>query len=381
MVPTYVATSRPSPQTACRGKVVCYAVGARANPPGHEDVTRTRIAGQIASLLGYDAGGDYTPDNAADARPLYFVPSRTLTREHAERDLGIAGEGDLFGGVVPHEHIATKSITHRLLGEQADAPPGWSHAFGVRVEHAVLRGYSAYSMADARRAALQLLELGPVRVKRACETGGRGQFVARTAREVDAVLARLDPEEVTRHGLVVEQNLDAVDTLSVGQVRIGALCASYYGTQHQTEDHRGAQVYGGSALFVVRGDYDALLARAPDRNVRTAIEQARCYEEAALSSFPGFYASRRNYDIAQGRDARGRLCSGVLEQSWRIGGASGAELGALEALASDPAADAVRAACTETYGEPDVPPNATVYYDGEDPRVGRITKYAVVHPL
>lgn len=44
-------------------------------------------------------------------------------------------------------------------------------------------------------------------------------------------------------------------------------------------------------------------------------------DAAALDCFPGFFASRRNYHIGQGRDAKGRFKSGVLEQSWRIGGA------------------------------------------------------------
>lgn len=361
---------------ARRGTVVCYTVRDAAGPPGHEDITRARIAERIAVLLGYAAGGEYASRDHGP--PLYFVPDRTLTRAHALSALGAAGEHDLFGGIVPHEHVATKTITHPLLGSQADAPAGWSPAFGERVRDAVLEGYSAYSLADARLAARRLLDRGPVRVKRACETGGRGQFVAKDMKAVDAALAQVEPREVEQQGLVLEENLDAVDTLSVGQVRVGEWCASYYGTQQLTTDHAGNAVYGGSTLHVVRGNYDALLARTADPAVRTAVMQARLYEEAALACFDRFCASRRNYDIAQGRDAGGRARSGVLEQSWRIGGASSAEILALEALAADAGLAAVDAACTEVYGDAPVPPGATVSFDGEDPRVGRIVKYAVV---
>ena len=62
-----------------------------------------------------------------------------------------------------------------------------------------------------------------------------------------------------------------------------------------------------------------------------AIRSARAYHEAALACFTGMFASRCNYDVAEGRDASGRRWFGVLEQSWRLGGASGAEVAALEA--------------------------------------------------
>ena len=364
-----------------RRQVVCYTVGGTAAPSGHQDVTRRRIAGQIADLLGYEAGGEYTHAAHEQDTCPYFVPDRTLTLTHAERALGIASEADLYGGVVPQAHVATKIITHPLLGNEADAPEGWSREFGAHIAEAVLPGYSAFTIADARRAALLLLQHGPVRIKRACETGGRGQFVATAAREVDIVLAGLDAVEIARDGIVLEQNLEALDTFSVGQLRVGPWRASYYGVQHLTQDHHGASVYGGSTLLVVRGDYDALLERALDRCARIAIEQARCYDRAAGICFPGFYASRRNYDVAQGVDASGRMRAGVLEQSWRIGGASSAEVCALEVFAADPERQAVIAAATEVYGPCAVPQATRLYYQGEDPQVGPISKYVLVHPL
>jgi len=68
--------------------------------------------------------------------------------------------------------------------------------------------------------------------------------------------------------------------------------------------------------------------------------------------------SRRNYDIAQGFDARGQLRSGVLEQSWRVSGATGAEIAALEAFRAEPTLQAVRASTFEIYGDADPPPHA-----------------------
>jgi hypothetical protein len=58
--------------------------------------------------------------------------------------------------------------------------------------------------------------------------------------------------ELSRWGLVIEENLSEVTTYSVGQVRVADLVESYYGTQRLTQDSCGARVYGGSDHVVVR---------------------------------------------------------------------------------------------------------------------------------
>ena len=107
---------------------------------------------------------------------------------------------------------------------------------------------------------------------------------------------------------------------------------------------------------------------------------ARSYHGAAFACFAGMFASRCNYDVVQGRDASGRQLAGVLEQSWRIGGASGAEVAALQALCDEPGRSRVRAATVEVHA-PDaaVPVGATLTFQGIDEHVGPITKY--VHLL
>jgi len=72
---------------------------------------------------------------------------------------------------------------------------------------------------------------------------------------------------------------------------------------------------------------------------------------------------------------------GVLEQSWRVGGATGPELAALEVLRAQPQRRSVRASCVEVFGDsPEPPSHSVVYYRGTDPVVGRLTKYTMVHP-
>ena len=148
--------------------------------------------------------------------------------------------------------------------------------------------------------------------------------------------------------------------------------------QH-AEDNAGNEVYGGSDLVVVDGDFEALLALDLTETTRLAVSQAQVYDEAASACYRNFFASRRNYDIAQGIDGRGQPRSGVLEQSWRIGGASSAEIAALELFRQGTGARVVRASSLEIYGrERPAPAGATILYQGQDDEVGFVTKCVVV---
>ena len=309
--------------------------------------------------------------------PISFR-SDTLTSATAAA-LRIDDACDLFGGVVPTAVAATKMITHPLIDDEARAPDGWSPAFPRFVADSVLPGFSVFARSDALRGAHLLLERGPVRVKLASGIAGLGQWVARDAAELEAVIAAIDDREITESGVVIEQNLIDVATQSVGQIRVAGLEASYCGLQRLTTNNDGIEVYGGSELKVVRGSFDDLLEVDLPNGMRLAIAQARVYDDAAHACFHGFFASRRNYDVAQGADERGQRRSGVLEQSWRVGGASGAEIAALDAFRADPSLRAVSACSREIYGgSARVPEGADVYFRGIDPRVGPLARYTLI---
>jgi Protein of unknown function (DUF3182) len=363
-----------------RGAVVVCSDPSQGFEHRHERTTHAGIARQLAALKGYDFVGEYDPSHRPDTT-LYFVPSCTVLGLGAAAELGIGSEHDLFGGVVPYPFVATKAITHPLVRPDAQAPPGWSQEFGRAVKNAVLDGVTTFSNEDARQAGLTLLARGPVRVKSVRATGGRGQVVVRDAAALDCALNAVEQVELAEHGLVLEEDLTEVTTFSIGQVRVADLVASYYGTQRLTPDNAGAMVYGGSDLIVVRGDFDVLASHPLPSEARLAVVQARTYDAAARRHFTGLLASRRNYDIAHGRDCHGEWRSGVLEQSWRIGGASSAEIAALQAFRAEAALDSVRAVSVEVYGGATAPPpHALVYFDGVDERDGPITKYAFAEP-
>ncbi|KQP43755.1 biotin carboxylase [Pseudorhodoferax sp. Leaf274] len=355
---------------------MAYTQGLRGYASAHEQMTRMEVVRRLARLKGYAVSEEFAQPPLGR---VYLVPSDTIVGVERAQDLGIHGRDDFFGGVVPRPFVSTKAITHPLVSGDAHAPEGWNPAFSRMVGDAVLPGFTAFTRADAALAADRLLQHGPVRIKVVRETGGNGQTVAKDRAAFDACLAGIADDLLDRDGVVVEQNLREVDTLSVGQVHVAGMVATYFGRQRLTPNHHGAEVYGGSDLTVVRGDFQALLALPLLPEERIAVEQALLYDSAAQSCFPGFFASRINYDVAQGLMPGGEWRSGVLEQSWRAGGATGAEIAALEAFRDDPQRRVVRASGYEVFGPCDaLPPGAVVYFRGVDDQVGQLTKYTTV---
>lgn len=365
--------------------VMVYGCDSLGQPDSHLGTTLANIARKVAELAGLGYAGAYDEAACGQPRP-YLVPAQTLVGQDLAARLGVQDGADLFGGVVPYAFVATKAITHGLVEPGAAAPEGWSDAFVQRVVGATLPGFTAFSIADARTAGKRLLALGPVRLKEPCGIGGLGQCVADCERALDEALAAMPDAVVQAHGIVVERDLDAPQTYSVGQVELAGLRASYCGTQGLTENNHGQQVYGGSTLTVVRGGFDALLQQPFDARTLAAVRAAMLYHDAALACYDGMMLTRCNYDVAFGPAAgpdadRERVLGGVLEQSWRVGGATGAELAALAALQDDPDRTRVVASTREVYGaNVQVPADAVIYFQGEDRHVGPLTKYARLEP-
>ena len=342
----------------------------------HEKVTLSVVAESIARLNGYGYAGVFDT-NKHSTRDIFFVPDDTLMRDEAQR-LGIHSPHQLYGAVVPHPFTKTKAITHHLIDTHAAQPRGWSAAFGENVSDAVLPGYTTFDAVDARSAAMRLLWLGPVRIKDPLGDGGHGQTVVNTIAELNALLENLTTEKIARNGLVLEANLYDVTTRSVGYTMIGDRRIAYHGTQRSTTDNHGQSVYGGSDLICVRGGLAELEDLPMNAETRVAIAQAQTYDRNA-AQYPGFFASRRNYDVGQGIDGRGQWRSGVLEASWRSGGASTAELAALTAFAQDSALQIVEAASVKQFGKPSaIPPGAVIHFEGNDPEEGPLLRYTVV---
>ncbi|MFY1854801.1 DUF3182 family protein [Achromobacter xylosoxidans] len=353
--------------------VVAYPRRARASE--HEVASHDALAARLAALLGGRHVPDYRPSRHRGGPVPYYVPDRSIAGAARAAILGIAGVADLYGGVVPHAFVATKSISHGLTRPDAPAPAGWVASLADALGDAVLAGYTAFRPEDALAGGLRLLQRGPVRLKPADATAGRGQEVASDADALRQALERQCARTMGRLGLVIEEDLDEVETCSVGWSKVGKMEIAYVGTQSLTPDNAGCLVYGGSELRVARGGFDALRRLDLADRERRAIDLACQYDAAVSAAYPALIASRRNYDVAFGLGADGRPRAGVLEQSWRAGGASIAELAAMQAFALSPALREVRAATRERYGADEPAPiTQRLVFHGHDAAVGPISK-------
>ena len=175
-----------------------------------------------------------TIDPATYSGAVYFIPDETILGFELARSLGISSEHDLFGGVVPHPFVATKAISHPLIQPDARAPAGWSPEFGSRVRDAVLPDTPSSPPRMPSWPAHACWNRDRPRIKAVRAKGGHGQTVVSDMAELEAALDGIDPAELADHGLVLEENLTGVTTHSVGQIRVGDLIATYYGTQRLT---------------------------------------------------------------------------------------------------------------------------------------------------
>lgn len=336
---------------------------------GHERATHEWIAREVADMLGVPYGGVAEQASPGEA---YHVPDDTLEAGFAAR-LGIRSPAQLLGGVVPHPFVATKIIVHPLVAEAAARIPDWSPVQAQAAQQYALPGFSAFDAVDALQAYEQLAAGGRVRLKLPTGVGGRDQWLLDSADDLRRRLDDLPADYLSSHGVVLERHLERLVTYSIGEVECAGLRIAYHGTQVTTRDREGREVYGGSDLSVVRGTL-ASLGRGLRGRLAAAVAAAQAFDESVRAAWPELLASRRNYDVACGVDARGQRWCGVLEQSWRIGGATPAELAALQAFRREPALARLHACTRELHGRP-APEGAEIYYGGEDPRLGPLTKY------
>lgn len=332
----------------------------------HELAATRFAAGRLAALFGAQ---HVAAVYGLPAAGRYWIPVSTLSRRTAAA-LGIADITQLWGGIVPAPFMATKLVSHSRRSRHAAAPAGWIDIMGL--EDCTLPGWSAFGRGDILAAGIDLLRGGPVRLKCPYERGGHGQHVVH-GEDVLADWIGSMPAQVLDAGVVLERDLVDSVTYSVGfSVLPGEHRIAYVGTQRNVATPTGELVYGGSRLELVRGGLAELEDALTDSRARAAVRAAIRYDAVIRHTY-GVIASRCNYDVIAGVDRMGRRHLGVLEQSWRFGGASMAELLAIERFAAQPALQRVVAETVETYtGEP-APAGAFVYWRGG---AGAPCKYA-----
>jgi len=80
-----------------------------------------------------------------------------------------------------------------------------------------------------------MLHRGPVRLKQPLGASGRGQMLVTTLDQLERFLQQFDADEMATYGLVLEENLREVTTLSVGHIAVDSLMMTYYGTQRRVQ--------------------------------------------------------------------------------------------------------------------------------------------------
>jgi len=329
----------------------------------HEIASLRVAAERMAARLGLDCEVVSAPCRDAEGR--YWIPASTLSTGEAA-ELGIFDGSQLWGGVVPFDFVATKLVSHPLWEGGASAPAGWRDIRGIA--GCTLPGHSVFSPGDAAAAGKALLAGGAIRVKHPHSRGGHGQSVIRSEGELEVWLGSTNGSAFDE-GIVLERDLVDSTTYSVGSSTLAGLGIAYHGRQRGVADREGSQVYGGSTLTVIAGDLTALHAQTPPGELADAIDAAMRYDRAVREGY-GVVATRSNYDVIAGVDDRGVRHLGVLEQSWRFGGASMAEVLAAERFAERPGTREVVAETVESYADEPVPGDALVYWpgDGTSPR-------------
>lgn len=356
-------------------RVVVYFGKLGGRLQEHQRIMLMKDAETIARLLSCNFEGKYCAGRPF-AGTTFYVPDDSLLPEEASA-LGIQHPEEFYGGIVPFPFVKTKVISHGLLDSNSAHPVGWSFDFSDRVRGVVLRGYTAFSHEDARRATARLLAHGPVRIKSPLGASGKGQKVVRSLPELDDLKESWDANDLKEYGLVLEEDIHNKRTLSVGLVNLRDMTVSYCGMQRMTKDNNGHSIYGGSTLLCVRGAWDALENLPLTRNLRLAVRQAKIYDQA-MEEYQGFIASRRNYDVGQGDDDRGNWKSGVFESSWRVGGATAAELLAIKFFLEDPNLMTIRVSHREEYGSNRTAPDGSIiHFQGEDPIAGPVIRYTI----
>lgn len=341
----------------------------------HDREPHEALCRRLSRILDWPYAGWFSAGQEYPDLP-YFIPFETLSVEEAA-DWGVSSADSLLGGVVPHPFVATKVVAHPLVPGAIASPAGWNPALGTHIAAYTLPGYSAFSKPDIYDAIERLLPQGPVRLKCGGSRGGVGQAVVSDAGRNSAFVEALGPD-VLAAGVSAEVNLGELRTISIGEVDLPGMTLAYYGEQRLTQTEEGKSVYGGSHLHVLRGNLAQLAKNRLPPGIGDAIAAALGYERSVMNAFPGVFASRRNYDVAIGSQDGGSEHVAVLEHSWRVGGATAAEIAAYEALRASPSKHWIEAFTCELYGEGDAPAGAQVLFQGNVPGNGTLTKYCGV---
>ncbi len=353
-----------------------------------------RIMEKIASIFERFGG--------IDQGKTYYVADKTIVLEFREnqkliKDALIESEKDFFGGIVPRAHQSTKAIMHPLVSREAACPLGWSHEFSQELVHLelVLPGFTVFNIEDIRTAFNHLYDKGVYQIRLKDPLGylGMNQFVVTSFQELEQFISDkiVNNEKLQQYGLVVEENLCPEDLkiYSVSFVTVGSHQVQCIGVQRFSQG-----LYRGTDHVIMQTGkriIPELLAQVGIFNKEDAqviIDKALLFRALLNKHIPEIKTARFNVDIVSGIASiySNGTCElvkrfALLEQSFRVGGASAAEIWGLEYLLCHPSVDAVCASTYYRYGDEasQIVSGEENLYWGVDSRLGPISTSVKVH--
>ncbi|MBD2606110.1 DUF3182 family protein [Scytonema hofmannii FACHB-248] len=375
-------------------KVETLVINSNKPPVKFAYYRNLRIAAKIAEIFQRFGG--------IEQGKTYYVADKTIVLELKENqklieDALIESEKDFFGGIVARPHQSTKAIMHPLVSREAVCPLGWSHEFSEELaqRNLVLPGFTVFSTDDLRIAFKELYNKGvyQIRLKDPLAFLGMSQFVISSFQELEQFISDkiADQGKLQQYGLVVEENLHPEDlkTYSASFITVGSHQVQCLGVQRFSQG-----LYTGTDLVIMRTGkciFPKLLAQVGifnNEDAQAIIDKALLFRALLNKHIPEIKTARFNLDIVSGIASiySNGTCElvkrfALLEQSFRVGGASPGEIWGLESLLSDPDVDAVCASTYYRYGDEayQTVSEEEILYCGVDNRFGPISISVKVH--
>ncbi len=321
------------------------------------------LAQYLASITGRIFAGEiFSPRRLGSGD--YLLPHKPISLEEG-RQFGIINPDQIFGAVIEPIY-AEKSIFHKTVPNAKFVPSKFPHEFATFLNDKgiVLIGYTAFSIEDVEKAYDLITDAGyAVRVKHPLGSSSTKQFRAKSKKQVLDFVRSEEVATLRKFGMILEVNLlnpndkrADVEGFSGGWTQLEGNIYSYLGRQMFAETGTTDR-YIGTRLQMVRGSVDNLGEVADSLVYQDVYRQLEKVAEAT-KLLPYLIGSRMNFDFIYGvREGIDGIILDespsvyVVEQSFRVGGASGAELVGIEYLKNNHEEASVTAVSRVHYGK------------------------------
>jgi hypothetical protein len=334
------------------------------------------LAAHLATIIGgkYVDGIEY-PNAGQPGIDMTLMPYDSVDPSEPIANR-VEGDSGIYGAVVDRLK-GTKSICHTPFCDEG-LPSSYDDAFSSRIDELGVKpmGFVVFGIDDAVDAIDFMKKRGSgVRIKLPLGSGVDNQKIIDSGKPSslqDWIKSRVEGDHIQQYGLVIEEEVlpsssDLPFALSTGELVVSEEHYTYVGWQVKGENGQ----YGGTVLRLTRGrQHPENVANIPGNlaevaNVVTQASRDMLVEKAGRMNFNYLYG-------AGAGDTTDRLI--LTEPTFRPGGASAAELMAIEALLEDSSLPGIWARTSVEYGGR---PSQQFRQEGKTVWTGSEKKYGV----